>query len=295
MGKYVIIYNMEVEKYNQRILRLLSLYLNDYSDMIKEDEVKKITSIGLSKTDAVAILLATYLGLDINDNMEDKILYNEYIKNMLILEDETKYVNNPYYQNIKLNYKKYHNWQIKIDHYKAYQLFVCDDMEKIDGKIIPRIGYFNKIFKYDSIYQNDRLWMSITPNEINTMKKDIDDAFGNVCTLGLGMGYFAYMCAIKDNVKKVRIIELDKDVISLFKKEIITKFEKNIQDKIEIINMDAYEYLNQDLSDIDYLFVDIYHDVSDAMEAYKRIKTIEEKHKNIIWRYWIEKTIKLYL
>ena len=37
MGKYVIIYNMEVEKYNQRILRLLSLYLNDYSDMIKED------------------------------------------------------------------------------------------------------------------------------------------------------------------------------------------------------------------------------------------------------------------
>ena len=286
---------MEVEKYNQRILRLLSLYLNDYSDMIKEDEVKKITNLGLSETEAVAILLATYLGLDINDNMEDKILYNEYIKNMLILEDETKYVNNPYYQNIKLNYKKYHNWQIKIDHYKAYQLFVCDDMEKIDGKIIPRIGYFNKIFKYDSIYQNDRLWMSITPNEINTMKKDIDDAFGNVCTLGLGMGYFAYMCAIKDNVKNVRIIELDKDVISLFKKEILTKFEKNIQDKIEIINMDAYEYLNQDLSDIDYLFVDIYHDVSDAMEAYKRIKTIEEKHKNIIWRYWIEKTIKLYL
>ena len=295
MRKYVIIYNMEVEKYNQRILRLLSLYLNDYSDMIKEDEVKKITNLGLSETEAVAILLATYLGLDINDNMEDKILYNEYIKNMLILEDETKYVNNPYYQNIKLNYKKYHNWQIKIDHYKAYQLFVCDDMEKIDGKIIPRIGYFNKIFKYDSIYQNDRLWMSITPNEINTMKKDIDDAFGNVCTLGLGMGYFAYMCAIKDNVKNVRIIELDKDVISLFKKEILTKFEKNIQDKIEIINMDAYEYLNQDLSDIDYLFVDIYHDVSDAMEAYKRIKTIEEKHKNIIWRYWIEKTIKLYL
>ena len=286
---------MEYEKYNQRILKLLSLYLNDYSDAIKEEEVEKITKLGLSETEAVAILLATYLGLDINDNIEDKILYNEYIKNMIILEDENKYKNNPYYQKIRLNYMKYQNWQIKIDHYKPYQLFVCDDMEKIDGKIIPKIGYFNKTFKYDSIYQNNRLWMSITPNEINTMKKDIDDAFGNVCTLGLGMAYFTYMCARKENVKKVKVVELDKDVIALFKKEILPKFEKNIQDKIEIINMDAYNYLCTDISDIDYLFTDIYHDVSDGIEVYKKIKEIEEKHKNIVWRYWIEKTLKLYL
>ena len=60
---------MEYGKYNQRILKLLSLYLNDYSDAIKEEEVEKITKLGLSETEAVAILLATYLGLDINDNI----------------------------------------------------------------------------------------------------------------------------------------------------------------------------------------------------------------------------------
>ncbi len=285
---------MEYEKYNQRILKLLALYLNDYSDMIKEKEVNKITSLGLSQEEAVAILLATYLDLDINDNLEDKTLYNEYIKNIIKLEKIDDYINNPYYQEVKLNYKKYQNWEIKKDHYQAYQLFVSNDMERIDGKIIPHLAYFDKTFKFDSIYQNNRLWMSITPNEINTMQKDIDDAFGNVCTVGLGMGYFAYMCARKENVKKVKIIELDKDVIALFKKEILSKFEKKIQEKIEIINMDAYVYLNTRIDD-DYIFVDIYHDVSDGLPVYKKMKEIEKRHPNIIWRYWIEKTIKLYL
>ena len=282
-------------KYNQRLLNILSIYLNDFSNLIKKEEVEEIKKIVLDEEMAVKILFASYLGLDINDNEEDKELYHEYFDEMLKKDDENNYINNPYYHNIFLTSSKFENWKIKKDKYEAYQMFVRDDMIKdFKGKIIPQIGYFNKDFYFDAIYQDDRLWMSISPNEINSMKKDIEDAFGNVVTLGLGMGYFAYMVALKENVEKVIVVEKDINVIKLFKAQILPKFSEDVQDKITIINEDAYEYLKH-LQDIDYVFVDIYHDVSDGKEVYSKISKIEKQYPNVIFRYWIAKTIKLYL
>ena len=40
--------------------------------------------------------------------------------------------------------------------------------------------------------------MTITPDEIETMKEAVDQAFGNVLTFGLGLGYYAYMVSEKD-------------------------------------------------------------------------------------------------
>ena len=280
---------------NQKILNLLSIYLNNFDNIIKKEEVDEINKIVLDEKEAVKILFASYLGLDINDNEEDKELYHEYFDDILQQVYDEDYINNPYYQNIKLEPAKFGNWEIKKDKYEPYQMFVMDDMDKdFKGRIIPRIGYFNTNFTYDAVYQNDRLWMSISPNEINTMKKDIEDAFGNVLTLGLGMGYYAYMVALKKEVKQVKIVEKDKEVIELFKKHILPFFSQEVSSKIEIINDDGYHYLNK-LEDIDYVFVDIYHDVSDGIIAYQKIKEIEKKYPNIIFRYWIEKTIKLYL
>ncbi len=280
---------------NQKILNLLSVYLNNFDNIIKKEEVDEINKIVLDEKEAVKILFASYLGLDINDEEEDKELYHEYFDDMLQQVYEEDYINNPYYQNIKLKPTKFGNWEIKKDQYEPYQMFVMDDMDKdFKGRIIPRIGYFNTNFTYDAVYQNDRLWMSISPNEINTMKKDIEDAFGNVLTLGLGMGYYAYMVALKKEVKQVKIVEKDKEVIELFKKHILPLFSQEVSSKIEIINDDGYHYLN-DIRDINYVFVDIYHDVSDGIVAYQKIKEIEKKYPNIIFRYWIEKTIKLYL
>ena len=280
---------------NQKLLNLLSIYLNNFDNIIKEEEVEEIKNIVLDEKEAVKILFASYLGLDINDNAEDKEMYHEYFDDMLQQVYEEEYINNPYYQNIKLKPAKFGNWEIRKEKYVPYQMFVVDDMYKdFKGRIIPRIGYFNTCFSCDAVYQNNRLWMSISPNEINTMKKDIEDAFGTVSTLGLGMGYYAYMVALKEEVKKVKIVEKDKEVIELFKKHILPLFPKEVSSKIEIINEDAYEYLNH-LQGIDYVFVDIYHDVSDGIIAYNRISQIEKKYPNTIFRYWIAKTIKLYL
>ena len=82
--------------------------------------------------------------------------------------------------------------------------------------------------------------MLITPNEINTMQPVIDNVSGNVVTFGLGLGYFAYMCSIKNNVNGITIVEKDKNVIELFEKYILPQFE--YKDKIKIVNSDAFDF-----------------------------------------------------
>ena len=75
--------------------------------------------------------------------------------------------------------------------------------------------------------------MTITPNEIETMKEPVDEAFGHVLTFGLGLGYYAYMVSEKENVESITIVETNEDVIDLFNKYILPQF-KNAH-KIKII------------------------------------------------------------
>ena len=136
--------------------------------------------------------------------------------------------------------------------------------------------------------------MSITPNEVNTMEEDINNSFGNILVVGLGLGYFPYMSHLKKDVLSIDIIEIDKDIISLFKNEILDQFE--YKSKINIINSDVYDYFSSnDLSKYDYIYIDIWHDVSDGMKHYLRLKEYEKKYPNVKFRYWIYDTIKYYL
>lgn len=136
--------------------------------------------------------------------------------------------------------------------------------------------------------------MSVTPNEINTMKEPILKAHGKVLTFGLGLGYFAYMVSVKENVESVTIIEKDASVISLFRKCILPQFK--YKEKIKIIESDAFEFLNKlKNGEYDFAFVDIYHDVGDGKEVYLKFKEKETLFSETEFTYWIEKSIKLYL
>ena len=61
--------------------------------------------------------------------------------------------------------------------------------------------------------------------------------------------------------------------------------------------MDAFEFLEKELKTypFDYLFADLWHDVSDGTEMYLKIKEYEKLYPNIEFEYWIEKSIKAYL
>jgi SAM-dependent methyltransferase len=128
--------------------------------------------------------------------------------------------------------------------------------------------------------------MSVTPNEIYTMQPAIDNAKGKVLTLGCGMGYFAYMASLKNDVESVTIVEIEQDVIDLFEKNILPQFEN--KDKITVIKADAVEFMkNVRDGDYDYCFADIWMGI-DNIEPYFAVKEVCRRFKKTKIDYWVE-------
>lgn len=263
------------------LFKRVSIFLSDCPDIITESQVESVYKEGVSKDLAYLYLLKEYLRYDF-----------DYSK-IVIKENIEDYINDPYYKNIKINNVNYNGWTLKYSKIKPYELIVHDDLLLIDNNVYPNLSYFDKPFKYISVFQNNREWMTITPNEINTMKLGIERANGSVLVAGLGLGYFAYMISLKDNVDNITIVELDNNVIKLFKEVILKQFEFKL--KITIINKNIYDYINEvDINKYDYTYIDIYHDVSDGLEVYKRIRQNSKLDQNKI-DFWIENTMKYYL
>lgn len=275
---------MTNEERNNLIMSKLSIYLNNYSDYITKDMINDIKeSYNFTTLESYKIILTSIL------DITDKELIHEF-DNIIFELDKSKYENNPYYKNINFKNIKSSKWKFEYKTYKPYAAFVFNDLRCINDKLYPSIGYFTKEYKYPCCYENDREWMMITPNEIETMTKPINEAYGNVLTYGLGLGYYAYMVSLKDNVNSITIVEKDNEIISLFNKYILPQFEN--KNKIKIINMDAFKYFKKDIY-YDYVFVDIWHDPSDGIDLYLKFKQLE--NKNIKYSYWIEDTMKCYI
>ena len=136
--------------------------------------------------------------------------------------------------------------------------------------------------------------MSVTPHEINTMKEPIAKAKGHVITLGLGLGYFAYMAHLKDDVKEVHIVEMDLELINNFKKYLLPLFSH--PEKIHIHKADAF-YFIKDIKDKDYdfIFSDLWHDASDGLPMYIKLKEHFDTFNVTKRMYWIEGSIITYL
>ena len=206
----------------------------------------------------------------------------------LSVEDFQK---DPYFQAIKNINAKEGNWQFLRLQYNAFEGFVSDELI-IDPKIYSEhtpLSYFEKDFVYPAVIENDSIWMSIIPHEINTMKEHIKAAHGRVLVLGLGLGYYLYHISNKKDVSEIDVIEIDQRVISLFNKHLKDKFP-NIK-KINIINEDGIKYLKNNKKKYDYIFSDIWHNVGDGEELYLKIKPFENIYKNTEFSYWIETSI----
>lgn len=280
----------KIDYYNNILLNKLSVYLNNYSDYISKEMVDNLVkSTDLTISEAFKLLLFSTLGFDMK---KDKELYNYYFHDMIKLLDIKKYQDNAYYKNILITNIKEKNWCFVEKTYKSYQAFVYNDLKQlVDGRIIPQIGFFETTYNYPSIEENSREWMLITPNEIETMDKPINASKGNVLTLGLGLGYYAYMASLKSEVKSITIIENNQEVINLFKKYILPQFKYKA--KIKVVCDDAFNYLINTKENYDFVFADIWHDPSDGIDLYLKLKNLEKD--NVIYYYWIEDTIKCYL
>jgi hypothetical protein len=202
---------------NNKVFTLLSRYLNQAPDSITKEEMDDISNNGVSSEYAFAVILAAAFGLDIVDHPVDKELFNQYFIKMIHQLDANEYYSNPYYKNIKIPTIKIGNSELKYEKYKPFEGFVCNDIITTkEGRQIPQIGFFESEFKFPALLENERIWMTITPNEIETMKEPVDGAFGHVLTHGLGLGYYAYMVSEKENVETVTVVDTNEDVIRLF-------------------------------------------------------------------------------
>jgi len=201
--------------------------------------------------------------------------------------DVDEYLSNSYFLNVRPQRKK--EGKVRIDYLKtkAHIGFVYDEMVE-KGKNYEEItpfGFFEKPFEFLALLDKERIWMSVTPHEINTMKEAVAHAHGDVVTLGLGIGYYAYMCLLKDEIKSVTVIERDPRVISIFKENILPFFPH--PEKLRIIEADAIKYLEK-AEHFDYLFADLWHFAIDGLPLYLQINKFENVYPNSEFEYWIE-------
>ena len=262
-----------------------------YEDLINVKEYNRLVKEEcLSSEAAIIRLMLEALEIDI-DNEENEEIINTYFKNISLL-DTREYENNPYVLKVKPKECKFGKYEIKYMSYKPYQLFPSDEItiEDEDYKEISSIGYFKKEYKYISILENNTVWMSLNPNEINTMKEDVNKAKGHVLTFGLGLGYFPFMCSLKEDVNKITIIEKDKNIINIFKKHLLPFFP--YKEKIEIIEADAFDFMKKQYSNkYNYVFVDIWHTPNDGAMSYLKFKEFEKQY-NTTFNYWLEPSLK---
>ncbi len=289
--------NLKFAQYNNILFKKLSVFINHEADFIRPEFIESLCrDCDISKEEAYCFTLAASIDLDTEENPRDAEIFEEYFPDMVHLLKNKDYENNPYLKNIKIPTKKLGKWELCYKTYVPYQAFVFDDPKITrDGKIIPQIGFFEKEFSYPAVLESGTEWMLITPNEINTMRAPISGAHGKVLTYGLGLGYFAYMVSEKESVSSVTIVERDKNAISLFRDIILPQMPR--KDKINIICDDAFYFAETRLADSDFNFVfaDIWHDPSDGVPAYKRLKATEKYLPSADFSYWIEKTLKCYI
>jgi hypothetical protein len=224
----------------------------------------------------------------------DETLIKEYEMDKAKEIDPTPFQEDPYYKLIHFHDETLGEWTLHNNAYRPFEGFVSDELlilPQDNYKEITPLGYFKRSFPFLEVTQKGVTWMSLTPHEINTMREDVKRAQGKVVTFGLGLGYYALLASLKDDVSSVDVIELDSNIITLFDKYILPQFPT--KEKIHVIQADAFKFASS-LKDgqYDYLFDDIWHLPTDGLYLYLQMKDIlKNKMKKTIVSSWVETSL----
>ncbi len=285
------------ERANQRLFKILSIYLNLAPDYIEKRMIDEITGGDPSGEEfAFANIAATACGLDIYENSDDRQFFRSHFLPCFKKLDAAPYEDDAYYKNIVFPDGDLGKWSFQTRKCKAYEAFVYDDPKVFeDGRILPCIGFFDRDYPFPAVLENGREWMTLMPNETNTTRPALELSRGKVLTYGLGLGYFAYMASVKEDVTSVTVVERSRDVIDLFKKHILPQFPD--PEKVTVIESDAFDFAENHMKAgaFDTVFTDIWHDPSDGCELYLKMKEYEHLLPDARFVYWVEDTLKLYI
>ena len=275
---------------NGRLTVLFAAYLENFPKIITEEMIKGLCEgTDFTYEEAFSAILCEVLGLDGDESADDRRLIREYLPRAVKRLDAEKYKSNPYYKTVKIENITDGDWELRKECYPAFRGVICHDMIIDDDFTeVPPLGFFTEDFEFPAVLEGGNEWMTLTPVDIDTCDLAIESAHGKVVTFGLGLGYYAFMAAMKPEVSSVTVVERSERVISLFERYIRPQIP--CADKIRIVCKDAFEYAEFDMprERFDYAFVDIWRDASDGTPIYEKMKSLESLSRGTKFDYWIE-------
>ena len=278
---------------NDLVVGILSEYINNHPRFIEREMVEELArECNVSNHEAFCTLLSAACGLDTVDNPAHRALERQYFIPSIKQLDASVYENDAYAKTVRFPNVTHGKWELCQHSYAPYEPFVrTHPTVTKELREIPQLGYFDAEFPFPAILENGIEWMTITPNEVETMREPITKCRGRVLTLGLGLGYFAFHASQKEEVERVVVVERSHDVIEIFKTYLLPQFPN--ANKIEIVEADAFQYMEEKMprGNFDYVFADLWHDASDGLEMYRKLKKYEPLAPKTEFDYWIEPSL----
>ncbi len=278
---------------NRFATELFSRYLNYTPRLLCDGTVESFSKeCGLSAEEGFLALFSAACGLESDRNKWHRHIEETYFKPCIRCLEPEPFRQDAYCRTVRFPTVQSGRWELCTESFLPYEPFVRKDpLLTEELRELPQIGYFKEEFQFPSVRENGVEWMTVTPNETETMRQPIANATGRVLTLGLGLGYFAFHAAQKENVEAVTVVERDESVIALFREHLLEQFPH--REKIRIVQADAFSFLREIEPDgADYLFADLWHDASDGLEMYLRIKQIASARRfSFPIDYWIEPSL----
>ena len=140
-------------------------------------------------------------------------------------------------------------------------------------------GYFTglqKVYGMTILHRHAAVWMSISPMEKESQQIGIDFSRGHVVVFGLGMGWSAAMSALKPEVDRVTVVEMDDEVLAMHRElDLFGRLPDNAGDKVEIVEADALDWKPD--THVDMLMPDIWLD----MVSWERAEEVQDMQANV--------------
>lgn len=126
--------------------------------------------------------------------------------------------------------------------------------------------------------------MSDTPAEIKDHLEFFEEMRGDVLIFGLGLGMAAKTALQDPEVRSVRVVELDPDVIALTEPSLKEEFG----DKLQVVQADAYAYHKQTDDKFDVVWHDIWPTIcKDNLKEMSKLKRSWSKRS--FWQgFWAQ-------
>ena len=116
-------------------------------------------------------------------------------------------------------------------------------------------------------------WMSLMPVQTEALRLAADGARGEVVLFGLGLGWLAALCAMRPEIERVTVVELDAGLIALHHElALFDRLPGGAGRKVRVVEGDALEWRPD--GPVDWLHIDIWQALvgDDRLAEVRRIQ-----------------------